>query len=72
MLTTNIEKHSKENCHLRILKLKNFQNLETFKEKNENFLKISKFWGNFSKVETAFERPGYRLCTYKKLNKNLP
>ena len=28
---SNIEKHSEENCYLRILKFKIFQNLETFK-----------------------------------------
>ena len=62
-----------ENCYLRILKFKNFQNLEyCLKEKIENFQKISKFLGNFSKVKIAFERLGYRLCTWKKLTKNLP
>ena len=49
-----------------------FLNLETFKEKIENFQKISKFLGNFSKVKIAFENTGYRLCTWKKLTKNLP
>ena len=49
MLTTNIEKHSEENCYLRILKFKNFQNLETFKEKIENFQKSPNFWEIFQK-----------------------